>query len=126
MLLDRGRDVAQVAAWPGLGDADVECLLGHLQQPGRLRGDLARADRDTDVRPKSLQDQAQIQADQVAVGDLAVAGDAMDRLVVDRDADRARKSVVAQETRGGAALADQAVGDPVELDGLDPGHAGLL
>src|SRR5438094_700679 len=126
VLLDRGRDVAQVAAWPGLVDADVQGLLGHLQQAGRAGSDLADADGDADVRPEPLQDQAQVEADQVALGDLAVPRDAMDGLVVDRDADRAREAVVAQEARGGAPLSDQAVGDAIELDRLDPRLACVL
>src|SRR4029077_4379689 len=125
VLLDRGRDVPQVAAWTGIVDSYVQGLLGDLQQAGSLGRDLAGAHGDAHVGPESFQDEPQVEADQVALGHLAVAWDAVDGLVVDRDADRAGEPVVAEEARGRAPISDQPVGDPVQLDGLDARPAGL-
>ena len=75
---------------------------------------------------------AAVEGDQVAVGQDALAGDAVDDLVIDGDAHGGRVVVVAQEVRVGAGRLDDAgrdgaggLNDPgrdgVELGGGDPG-----
>src|SRR5262245_45591384 len=109
VALDGRGDVAQVASRTRLVDADVKRLLGDLEQPPRLGRDLADPDRDADVGPETFEHKAEVEADQVPVSDLAVARDAVDRLVVDGHADRARKAVVAKEAGGRPAIADELV-----------------
>ena len=63
---------------------------------------------------------AAIEGDQVAVGQDALTGDAVDDLVIDGDAHRSRVVVVAQEVRVGTGRLDDAGRDGVELGGGDP------
>src|SRR5207244_7994015 len=63
---------------------------------------------------------------QVPNRDLPVARDAVHRLIVDGDADRAGEPVIAEKAGRGPALPDQLVGDAVELDRFDPRLARLL
>src|SRR5207247_995985 len=78
-----------VPGWPKLGTCGSSCICRPIPWP----------------------------TDRVAAGVLAVAGDAVHRLVVDGHADRARKPVVAEEAGRGATGADELVGDLVQLDG---------
>ena len=125
VALNRRGDVPQESVRARLVDAHVQGLLGDLDQAGCLGRDVPHTDSDADVRPEPLEDQPEVQAHQVTAGDLAVAGDAVHRFVVDGDAYRARVAVVAQESGRRPALPDQAVGDAVEHDRLDPGLAGI-
>src|SRR5207302_8458706 len=122
VALDGGAQVAQPVAGLGLLHARPEGLLGDADQAQRLRADPADRDGAAHVGPEAVQDQAQVEADDVALMDRAPAGDAVDDLVVDRDAGRLRIVLVAEEAGPCAALPDQAVGQAVEVAG---GHAGL-
>src|SRR5215472_7405908 len=116
MPLNRSGYITQVTAWLCVLDGDLETLLGHTSQPPRFRARLADGDSAAHVGPEAIQDQAQVQADNVAIFDLPLARYAMDGLVVDRHADRLRKTVISQEAWTRACRADAAIGEAVELD----------
>src|SRR5205807_6194306 len=58
---------------------------------------------------------------QVAVAQHPRAGDAVYRLLVDRDADRPGEAAVAEKAGDAAVVADEAVGHAVEVGGGDAG-----
>src|SRR5215472_6615760 len=116
MPLNRGGYVTKVTAGLSMLDGDLQTLLRHTRQPPRLRAHLAYRDSAAHVGPKPIQDQAQIEADYVAVLDLSLARNTVDGLVVDGNADRLRKAVVAQEAWPRACRADAALGQAVKLD----------
>src|SRR5215467_4148163 len=117
MPLNRSGYVTEVTAGLGVLDGDLQTLLSHARQPLRLRAHLAYRDGAAHVGPETIQDQAQIEADYVAVLDLPLAWNAVDCLVVDRDADRLRKAVIAEEAWPRACRADAAFGQAVKLAG---------
>src|SRR6266852_37440 len=119
-------EMSQVTARLRLADADVQRFLGDLDQAVVLLADLAHADRDADIRPEAVKHQAEVEADHVAGGDPAVAGDAVHRLVVDGHADRLREAVVAQKAGDGAAVSDELVGDAVQVRSAYAWRAGVL
>ena len=120
-LLDGRRDVGQAVALfhllqalgegaPGRGD-ELQGLLGGPPDGGG-QGRVA-------VEP--LEEDAEIEADDVALLEDASRGDAVDDLLVDRDADRGGIAPVALEGRHGAELAGPLLGVEVEVARPDAG-----
>src|SRR5437588_11313037 len=64
-------------------------------------------------------DQAGVQAQQVALAELAIGGDPVDDLVVDRRADGVVVPLIANESRDAATPSDEAVGLAVQLEQRD-------
>ena len=130
MLLDRGGDVADVAAQPGGGDAVPQGAAGGLAEGQGLRRDLADGDGERGVAVPALDDGAAVDGEQVALGEHPVAGHAVHDLLVHRQAGDALEpadalvGAVVQERRGGAGGADDLGGDGVELAGADAGPDG--
>ena len=128
-----GRATSSIAAEmsprspPGMAAA----IPGHHRQPGRvdelahLRGGLADDERPSPVAVPAVEDRAGIDRHDLALPDRALAGDPVDDLIVDRDAQAGRKRVaavaVALERRNGASRADVALGEPVEMARRDTG-----
>jgi hypothetical protein len=70
----------------------------------------------------AVQDRAAVQRDQVALGEhLLGRRDAVHDLLVDRGADRRREAVVALERRDRAGVADDLLGDRVQVGRGDAG-----
>src|SRR5712671_1358732 len=124
-VLDRGRDVADAGARDGHGDP------GHHRQASRFDEgfDLCRRSSDNE-RPRavavpSVVDRAGVDRHDLADLDRAVARDAVDDLVVDRDAEARRERValvaVALERGDGTRGPNVALGDPVQMSGRDAG-----
>ena len=76
------------------------------------------------VADPAVKDDADVELDDVGVLDAARAADAVDDLVVDRNADVAGKSAVMEEGAASAPFVDQARGELVDLAGGDAGHDG--
>ena len=115
------RDVADPVAGAGLVDARGEGLLAHLEQALRLRADLADREGVGAVRNEPVERDPDVDGDQVPLLDPVVAGNPVHDHRVRRDARRRRKAAVALRRRDSAVLADEVLGDPVELGGRDPG-----
>ena len=94
---------AASASWAG-----VEQLL-------RARRDLPHAECVGAVRDVAVEGHAHVDRDEVSVGDLVGAGDAVDDDLVLGDADRPRVPLVPFGRRDSAALADEDAGGGVEL-----------
>ena len=86
---------------------------------------LADEERPGAVAVPAVVDRAGVDRHDLAVADRPVAGDAVDDLVVDRDAEAGRERVaavaVALERRHRAGVADVLLGEPVEVAGRDAG-----
>src|SRR5262249_35780684 len=76
----RGGYTTEVPAGLSVLDGDLQTLLCDTRQPPRLRAHLAYRDSAAHVGPKPIQNQAQIEADYVAVLDLSLARNAVDGL----------------------------------------------
>ena len=138
--LHRGADVTD--AVPGLGcrDPGHQCQARRVDERDRLGGACVATAADERARPVAvppLVDDPDVDRHHLPPLDLAVAGDAMDDLVVDRDAGgrlvgvRVRRVVppaaqVAQERRDAARDADVPLGQTVDLSRRDAGPEGLL
>jgi hypothetical protein len=101
-----------------------ERLLGGAHEPCRLRADLADGDGAAGVGVEAVELGGDVELDEVAAAQDALAGDAVDGLVIDADARRAGKVVVQPRARAGACARELARGDRVELGGRDPGPHG--
>jgi len=124
-VLDRTRDVAEV------GIRDRGRNAGHHRQAGRidevdhLRRWMAHDEGPGAVAMPAVVDRAGVHGHDLAIADQALAGDAVDDLVVDRDAEAGREGVaavaVALERGHGTGRADVAFGEAVEVGGRNPG-----
>ena len=119
-------DIRDAVAGFGVLDALEEALAGDLDQPLCLVGDLARCERAAAVALPAVFDGADVNADDVAVPNEAFAGDAVDDLVVHRDAGAAGKSAVAEEARLCALTLDELEDLLVDLLRRDPGSNKLV
>ena len=112
---------------PGLGggDAEVERLACRVDQTAAPPGDgLAARDREPAVGPPAVEDQPAVERHEVAVLDHQRAGNAVDDLVVDRDAQRVGESLVPEEARDAVVIPDERLRLAVEIEGRDPGAYG--
>src|SRR5436190_4722097 len=126
-LLDRVGDVRQPSADADLPDAGLEGVLGDPDELLGLRGGRLPADEQGDggVGVIALPDRAEVERQQIAGLEDALAGDAVDDLLVDRDAERCREPAVPLQRRRRAGLYDRRFGDRVKLCRLDPrAHGG--
>jgi len=83
-------------------------------------------DRTRRVAEEAVEDTPEVQTDDIAVAELAGAGDPVDDLFVDRRAQRGGEAAVAQEGRTGSRLLDRLAGDPIELEGSRARHRSFL
>ena len=109
---------------PGHGRGDAGHHRGTRSCP-RDRSTSGRRGADEErpgaVAVPALVDGPGVDRHDLAVADHPLAGDAVDDLVVERDAEAGRIAVVALERRHGAVAADVPLGDPVEMAGGDAG-----
>jgi len=115
------RDVGETVADPGLLDPRGERLAADVEQPLRIRRDLADRHRHSAVGHEPVESDAEIERDQIAFPGAVPVGDPVHDHRVRRDAESGRKALVA--LRGGVAAfrLDVLVGDTVELAHLDAG-----
>ena len=132
--LDGGRDVLDVVARDRRRDAGHHRLAGQVDELGHLGRRVADIERPRTVAVPAVDDGARVDRHDLAGPDRPLAGDAVDDLVVDRDADAGREwparvdPRVALERRRRAGRADVRLGDGVEMGrrdarpelGLDP------
>ncbi len=97
VLLHRGGEVAEHPAVAGVVDRHVQRLLGRRHQVQGLLGDIAGRHGQRIVADPALVLDADVHLDDVAVLDHARSADAVDDLLVDRDADVPRVLAVAEE-----------------------------
>jgi len=119
--LDGMRDVTHAVARASLVDAGRESLLADLEQPLGLGVDLADPKGVGAVCNQSVERHPDVDGDEVALLDAMVSGDAVDDHRIRRDARRRRKAAVALGRRNAALLANEVLGNPVELAGSDTG-----
>ena len=122
--LDGMGDVADAIADLRLPDADVEGLLGGLEQPGDPRIDGADGHRDGVVADVAVGFDGDIERDDVAIAENPLEGaDAVDHLLVDREAGiggkPARTDLVAEVRAAGAVAGDQLAPGLVEIERAD-------
>jgi hypothetical protein len=119
--LDGRGDVPHVDLRTYAREARSERPPGHVAERERLWGDRADSDGQRRVAVEPVDDRAEVDGDEVAVDEHPVARDAVDDLVVDRDADdgRVRRDaeahVVVEEVRGGALTGKHLAGHDVEV-----------
>src|SRR5579862_2255119 len=128
-VLDRSPDVGDVVAGQRGGDAGHHAEAGGIHQLPDRGLDLADDERPGAVAVPAVDDRADIDRDELASLDRAVAGDPMDHFFVDGDACRSGKgsraasvaaaAEIALERRDPARRADVALGEAVELGGRD-------
>ena len=112
-------DIAEVVADLHLLDPEHQALLGDAHQALRRFIDVPDRDGDRGVGDVAFEGGADVDREQIAVLQHAVARHAVHDLIVDRRADRRRVTVVADEGRHAAHRADRLIGEPVELAGGD-------
>ena len=117
-------------AWPisprcGAGlhrfDAAHHRVVGDVDQPLRLDADLADIEHAAGVAMPAVDDGGDVDIDDVAVQQLAVAGNAVADDMVDRGADRAREAAIVQRRRNRLVGDDEIVAQLVQLAGGDAG-----
>src|SRR6266702_1432587 len=114
-------DVAHVVAGPSLGDASRQRLLGHREQPLRLRTHLPDGEGRRRVGVQPVEPHADVHAQEIAFLEDAARGRyPVDDLLVDRRAQGGGEVVQSFERRAGAGVrADEVLGGVIELLGGD-------
>jgi hypothetical protein len=120
--LDGVADVAERRTRADRADAAHHRLVGHVHQQPCLGGGLARHVHAARVAVPAIEDDGDVDVDDVALGQQAVAGDAVADHVVDRGAGRLGVAAVAERRGHGAAGQHEVVNELVDLLG---GHARL-
>jgi hypothetical protein len=120
-VLDRRRDVAEMGARNGRGDAGHHRHAGRVDELADFGSRLADDECPGAVAVPAVVDRARVDRHDLAVADRPIAGDAVDDLAVDRDAQARRERVaavaVALERRHRAGAPDVALREPVEVSG---------
>ena len=119
--LHSGGDIRQAVALPGILDALEKALLRNTDQPHGLVGHLPAGVGTGAVAMKPSDKRTHVHADDVALLQHPLAGDAVDDLVVDGDAHTGRIAVVVQERGRGALLRDELEHSLVDLLRCDAG-----
>lgn len=116
-------DVAQRVAGPRRGDAGGQCVVGRRDQRGVFGSWCADDEAACGVAAPAAQRRAEVDGDEVAVGEYLTIGDAVHDGVVDADAEhrgegaRRPRGVVVEERRPGTVTGEDMGGDLVELGG---------
>ena len=119
-ILNGVADIGDAVADTGKPDALKKALPRDADQAQRLIRALAARERARTVAVEAAVAGADVDTDDIALMQDAVAGNAMDDLVIDGDARRRRKAAVGHEARRRAGLRDELVHFAVDLAG---GHA---
>ncbi len=98
-----------------------EALLGHFDQLFCLIADLTAGIGGGTVAVEAADESTYVYADDVALLQLPGTGDAVDHLVVHRDAGRTGKTAVAQKRGLGPVALDKAADRCIDLMGSDAG-----
>ena len=122
ILLNGVADVGDAVADAGKLDALEKALARDADQAQGLIRALAARERPRAVAVEAAVAGADVDADDIALMQDAVAGDAVDDLVIDGDACRRREAAVGHEARRRAGLRDELVHFAVDLAG---GHTRL-
>jgi len=106
VVLDGPRDVSHPVASQGLSNSLVKSLLGHIHEP--LRQDIAAADRhgSSCIADEPVENDANIQADNIAKLHPPITGQPMHNLLVHRDAQMTRVFAVAKESAARTVFLD--------------------
>ena len=123
--LDRVRDVGEPVADTALLDSGGERGAAGLEQPLGLRRDLADRERVRGVGHETVERDADVDGQQVALLERVRPRDPVDDHVVRRRADRRRVAAVALERGRPALRADELLRDRVELLRGDAGASAL-
>src|SRR5580692_93140 len=118
-LLDRVGDIADAISVLALRDACVQRLLGGGEQAVHLRLNVLDRERSRGVGNPAVERDTDVDGDAVAALETVGAGNAVHDHRVGRGADRTGKATVTLERGDGAARADEALGELVELCGAD-------
>ena len=110
-------DIGDAVADTGKPDALKKALPRDADQAQRLIRALAARERARTVAVEAAIAGADVDTDDIAFMQDAVAGNAMDDLVIDGDARRRRKAAVGHEARRRAGLRDELVHFAVDLAG---------
>jgi hypothetical protein len=98
----------------GLFDTDIETLLRCTQQAENLLVNLAYREGVTTVAIETIDDSATVASDNVSILKFIIRGEAMNYLVIDLDAESARESFVALESRNATMVTDKLFGNLVK------------
>ena len=124
--LHRRADVRDAVSQHHRLDAGLQAVPGDADQLLRLGRDLPDRHGAGRVAVPAAHHRAVIELDQIAVLQLAPSGDAVDDLLVHRDADVLGEPVQAHERAGGAALLGLALRDLIQLLEREAGLDQLL
>lgn len=108
----------------GLFDTDIKTLLRCSQQAENLLIDITHGKSVTAVAIETVDDRSTIASDNVAVPKFIIRRETMYNLVIDFDAEGARKAFITLETRNATVITDKLLGNLVKPKGsntwLDP------
>ena len=113
--LDRAAELGQALAGAGVGNRGEQGLLGGDEQAARFFGNLADRHGHRVVADPAALDDADVDLHHVPRLDAAGSADAVDDLLVDRDADLSAEAAVAEEGALAIALAHQFERELVDL-----------
>ena len=119
--LDGRGDVGQAVPFLHLLQALGESAFGRGDEPKGLGADPADGDGQGRVAEEAFVEGAEIQTDDIAVLQETPRGDAVDDLLIDRNADRGGIAAIALESRLGAELAGPLLRVKIEVAGPDAG-----
>lgn len=117
-------DMSYAISDPSLFDADIETLLRCTQQAEHLLVNLAYWEGVTAVTIETVDDCTAVASNDISIPKFIVRGESVNYLVVDFDAECARKSIVALEPRDSAVISNKLFCNLVKLKSsntwLDP------
>ena len=100
-------DVTNTITSLGLLDTDIETLLRCSQQAENLLVNLTHREGITAVAIETVDDCSAVASNDITVSKFIIRGEAVNYLVIDLDAESARESFVALETRNATMVTDE-------------------
>ena len=116
-FLHGAAEVGKAATGAGVLDRFKKGLLSHCQQSLGFQRDVASRNRGRVVTDEAAFDNPDVNLDDVSRLDLAESADAVNHLLIDRDADGAGKSSITEEGALAIMLAHHFGGELVDLSG---------
>src|SRR5579864_2955390 len=122
MALNRVCDIAQMIAGLRLLDAECQTFIGDVDKLARFQTHIANQVHPARVSVPAIEDRSDVDVDDVALLEWAIAGDSVADDMIDRDAAALGIAAIAKRRWHSAALERQPIDDLVERLGRNSGN----